>query len=373
MDKFSLKDIKKLNYSGVYHYIYQHDLAAKQAIANDLSMSLPTVTQHLNTLLEKGLIVQNGSLNSSIGRKATAYSIVADSKLTIGVEILKQRLTIVGVDLRGNTVNVKTRDIPYDNSDSYYQAVSKEILSFIHDLNVREDQVLGIGFGLQGLVSQDGEEIIYGKVLGCTGITIRVFKQYLDYPCRFVHDAECAAICELWDNPQLQDAMYLSLGYHMGGALIINGAVSNGRTGRTGTIEHMTLVPDGLDCYCGQKGCVECYCSALSLLTRHKDLESFFQDLQAQKKTAQNHWRSYLEYLAITINNLHMTIDCDIILGGHVAPYLQSTDLDFLHRRIREITAFPEHDTFIFLGARKKHAVSIGAALPYIRTYLEQI
>ena len=135
----------------------------------------------------------------------------------------------------------------------------------------------------------------------------------------------------------------------------------------------MTLVPDGLDCYCGQKGCVECYCSAQSLLADCKDLDTFFQDLSAQKKAASSRWQSYLKYLAITINNLHMTIDCDIILGGHIAPYLRSEDLDFLHKRIRKITAFPEKATFIFQGARKKHAVSTGAALPYIRAYLEQI
>lgn len=65
----------------------------------------------------------------------------------------------------------------------------------------------------------------------------------------------------MWSNPDISDALYLSIGRHLGGALILNGEISVGRTGRSGTFEHMTLVPNGKRCYCGQNGCVECYCS----------------------------------------------------------------------------------------------------------------
>lgn len=50
MEQFSLTDIKKKNLSDVYHYIYMNPSCSKQDIATALSVSLPTVSQHLTTL-----------------------------------------------------------------------------------------------------------------------------------------------------------------------------------------------------------------------------------------------------------------------------------------------------------------------------------
>lgn len=56
MEQFSLTDIKKKNLSDVYHYIYMNPSCSKQDIATALSVSLPTVSQHLTTLESEQLI-----------------------------------------------------------------------------------------------------------------------------------------------------------------------------------------------------------------------------------------------------------------------------------------------------------------------------
>lgn len=373
MEKFSLSDIKKMNYSDVYHFIYSNDKCSKQAIANALQMSLPTVTQHLNLLLDGGLIQTCGQLKSQIGRKAVAYTIVPDARISIGVEILKKRVTVAAVDLYGHIISHNVCPLLFSNTDGYYREVSEEVQKFIADSAIQEDHILGISFALQGLVSQDGRSVIYGKILDCTGLSVQTFEQYLDYPCRFVHDAECAAMTELWDRQDLLDALYLSLGYHLGGAVIIGGEIQSGRTGRTGTIEHMTLVPDGLPCYCGQKGCMECYCSAGSLLSSSEDLDSFFAVKAQGNPQYQKRWEDFLGSLAAAINNLHMVIDSEVILGGHLAPYMTEDDLAYLTARLQEITAFPEKESFLSLGKRKSSTVAIGAALYYTKDFMQNM
>ena len=89
------------------------------------------------------------------------------------------------------------------------------------------------------------------------------------------YDAECAAGLELWKHTELTDAVYLSLGEHLGGAIIADGKIQRGRTGRTGAFEHMTLEKGGRQCYCGKLGCVECYCSADALLHSGEALPDF--------------------------------------------------------------------------------------------------
>lgn len=373
MDKFSLTDIKKMNYSDVYHVIYENNHMSKQAIANTLQMSLPTVTQHLNSLTASGLIQKSGQLESQIGRKAAAYSIVPQAKVAIGVEILKERVLILALDLYGEQIERINLIEKFEITREYFEKISKTIIDFIRSLSLSNEQILGVGFGLQGLVSQDGTEMIYAKILGCTGLQISCFAQYLPFPCRFIHDAECAALSDLWNNPDITNAIYLSIGYHLGGALIINGQISSGRTGRSGTYEHMTLVPDGLPCYCGQRGCMECYCSARALLNENEDLEDFFHSKEEGSPDALKRWDTFLGYLAMAINNLHMVIDCDIVLGGHIAPYLKEEDIAKLHQLVQQNTAFPEEEPFILQGRRRKHAIAIGAALPYTLEFLNQI
>ena len=73
MEQFSLTDIKKKNLSDVYHYIYMNPSCSKQDIATALSVSLPTVSQHLTTLESEQLIEKCGRLSSSVGRRANAY------------------------------------------------------------------------------------------------------------------------------------------------------------------------------------------------------------------------------------------------------------------------------------------------------------
>ena len=72
MEQFSLTDIKKKNLSDVYQYIYMNPSCSKQEIATALSVSLPTVTQHLTTLESQNLIEKCGRLSSSVGRRAVA-------------------------------------------------------------------------------------------------------------------------------------------------------------------------------------------------------------------------------------------------------------------------------------------------------------
>lgn len=373
MEKFSLTDIRKKNYSEIYHFIYREKCSSKQQIANALQMSLPTVTQHLTSLNDAGLIEKNGLISSNIGRKAAAYKIKPTAKVAVGVEILTKQVIIVVLDLYGQIITRVKLPITFTQEEAYFDLLSKSIQAQLDACHIQPEQVLGVGFGLQGLVSEDGCEMIYGKILNCTGLHVSCFQTYLAYPCRFIHDAECAAALELWHNPDLTDALYLSLGLHLGGAVITDGQIKTGRTGRTGTFEHMTLVSNGKTCYCGKQGCVECYCSASALLDKSETLEQFFDAVRQNSSTHVARWTEYLGWLSMALNNLHMVLDSVIILGGHIAPFLTDADLDQLFSFVQERTAFPETENFLRLGVQEKDVVAMGAAIPFINEFLSSI
>jgi glucokinase len=64
----------------------------------------------------------------------------------------------------------------------------------------------------------------------------------------------------------------LTIGTGVGGAIISDGVLLKGGFGIGGELGHVVLIPGGRDCGCGQKGCVESYCSGTALLKSAREL-----------------------------------------------------------------------------------------------------
>ena len=365
--------IKKTNRQQIYTYIYEHRKVSQQEIAYGLHLSRPTVATNLAEMEEDGLIYKNGLLDSDqIGRKAAAYSVAAAYRIAIGVELTRRQVKIIAVDLYGKKIRRVVLDIPYRNLEAYYKQVCDGILSFIEELPVDDRAILGIGFAMQGLVSSDGTTVTYGVILDCTGLTIDVFTRWLPYPCTFIHDPDGAALSELWSSPELTDAVYLSLSRHLGGSMIIDRAIRAGKHGHSATFEHIRAKPLGEPCYCGKQGCWETVCSMEALLG-DSEPEPFFEAVRQGDPEAARRWQEYLLSLGKLIAGLHLLYDADFILGGHLAPFFREEDIRTLYEEIRRITPFQEDYDFILISKMPSHNITIGAALPYIRRFLEDI
>lgn len=372
-NNITFQDIKKGNYSSIYHLLYQNGKLSKQEIANQLHLSLPTVTQNLVRLEKEKLIEKSGQFESSVGRRATAYAISPQARISIGVEIQKKTVNILAIDLLGDAFQEKKLVMKYSNEERYYKELSESIQSFISSLDVSQEQVLGIGFAVQGLTSNDGKKITYGKILVSTGLDVEVFSQYLPYPCIFLHDAKCAATTELWVRKDIGDAVYLSIGTHLGGAIIINNQIYMGKEGHSGTVEHMTINPEGPLCYCGKRGCMETYSSVNALLESGETLDIFFEKVRSGVVSYVKRWNTFLDHLAFSMNNLHLVLNREFIIGGHISSYLIEEDIDILHEKTKGKSAFPNDDRFIHISSLPAIGVPIGAAIPFVQSFLGAI
>lgn len=128
-----------------------------------------------------------------------------------------------------------------------------------------------------------------------------------------------------------------------------------------------------LPCYCGKKGCLEAYCSADALTGGRVDLDTFFAALRAGESTETARWQRYLFDLATAINKMHMVIDCDVILGGHIAPYLTDEDLGQLFSLVQQKSSFAEQRSYIHVGTCTHAVVTTGAALLFVNDFLNSI
>lgn len=371
MDKITPAGQKRLNKSHVYTYIYQHKQTSKQELSSALNLSLPTVSQNIKELMDDGLITKSGLFKSESGRKPQIIQCCCDAKIAIGIDVLKETVKIVAVDLYGTIIYTSSFPVHYQNEDSYYQIVKHLITDFINNLPYSQNQILGIGIATQGIVSSDGSSIIYGKIMNNAGLTLDVFSQHLDYPCIFIHDAEAAASAELWFNHEITDAVYLGLNRNIGGAVIINREMHRSCFSQCGSIEHISINPNGRLCHCGRKGCLEAYCSGASL---EKDsglpLELFFTRLRNQDTACLTIWNQYLQNLAIFIDNIRFAVSGVVILDGLIASYFTEDDYAALEHFVQK-TDFA--DLLLLPGNGKKNASALGAALYYIDNFLKEI
>lgn len=367
--------VKKINRSKVYQYIYRKKITSKLQIVQDLQMGLSTVSQNLNLLEQDGLIEKNGYFESTGGRKANAIQIVSDFRISIGIGILKNMFHITAVDLYGNALYTNTIPFPYSNTPDYYKQVTDKIKEFIATNQYDEEKILGVSIATQGITSPDHSTVLYGNIMNNTGMILEDFSRYLPYPCYLEHDSKSAAFLELWKHPELDSAVVFLLNRNLGGAIITNHQIHQGSSMHSGTIEHICINPDGPLCYCGNRGCLETYCSANALeQAAGMNIKDFFSLLREKKSPQLTQiWKDYLHHLAFAMKNLNLIIDAPIIISGYLAPYFLEDDIAYLTKHINVSSPFALTKEHIFVGTNGQYTPAIGAALFYVNQFIHSI
>ena len=367
--------LKKINKSKVYQYIYKSKVTSKLQIVSDLQMGLSTVSQNLNLLEQEGLIERNGYFDSTGGRKAQAIQIVPDFKISIGIGILKNMFHLTAVDLYGNAIFTDTFSVPYSNTSAYYEQIAETIREFTASNQYTEEKVLGISIATQGITSPDHTTVTYGTIMNNTGMKLEEFTRRLPYPCYLEHDSKSAAFLELWNHPELDSAVVFLLNRNLGGAIIANHQIHQGNSMHSGTLEHMCINPDGPLCYCGNRGCLETYCSVDSLeQAAGMTIKEFFPLLR-EKKSSQliQVWEDYLNHLAFAMKNLNLIVDAPIIISGYLAPYFTDEDLSYLTEHINLAAPFKLDEGQILVGTNGQYTPAIGAALHFVDQFIHTV
>lgn len=379
--------LKKINKSKVYHYIYQQHTTSKLQIVQELQMGLSTVSQNLTLLEQEGYIQRNGYFDSTGGRKAQTIQIVPDFRISIGIGILKEMFHMTAIDLYGHILDMETISLSYADTDAYYKQMTEKIQAFITSHHYDPQKILGISIATQGITSSDHTTVTYGKILHNTGMNVDHFSSRLPFACHLEHDSKSAAHLELWNHPELDSAIVILLNRNLGGAIITDRHIHQGSTMHSGTLEHMCVNPDGPLCYCGNRGCLETYCSADALeQASSMPIPDFFHSLREisrhtadtdtdEKKSSQisQIWEDYLNHLAFAMKNLNLIIDAPMILSGYLASFLTEEDTQYLLKQINAATPFPLRKEQILVGTYGQYTQAAGAALYYVETFLNTL
>lgn len=92
----------------------------------------------------------------------------------------------------------------------------------------------------------------------------KLIKKYYTQPVALTNDANAAALGEMYYGAAkgMRDFIVITLGTGLGSGIVVDGNLVYGHDGFAGEIGHTVVFPDGRQCGCGKKGCLETYVSA---------------------------------------------------------------------------------------------------------------
>lgn len=130
------------------------------------------------------------------------------------------------------------------------------------------------GIGMPSYVNPQTGLLVHANCFGWKNVPIYDYlRKQLPLPIYIANDANCAAYGEVLAGAaaNYSDALMLTLGTGVGGGIILNKKIFSGYDTMGAELGHTKLVYDGALCTCGQKGCLEAYCSATALIRIMKE------------------------------------------------------------------------------------------------------
>ena len=193
---------------------------------------------------------------------------------------MEARHVVIGIDIGGTTTALGFVDrhgevlakalLPTQGQEPAQELVLR-IFDSIQDLRKNHPvqlKVEGVGIGVPNANHAKGTvenpvNLSWGESTDLAGLV----RMHQNLPVAVTNDANAAAIGEmLFGGAQgMRDFIVITLGTGLGSGIVANGELVYGNNGDAGELGHTLVDPEGRQCNCGNRGCLETYASATGL------------------------------------------------------------------------------------------------------------
>lgn len=254
---------------------------ARTEIASRVGLTVQTVSTIIRELEEQQLVLSAHGRPAGRGVPPTTLMINPDGGHAIGIQITPLAISGALINLGGEMLASVRRDATQVGPDEAFAIIG----DIIADMKTRcsDKKLLGIGMAMPGPFGVDSMSFVGSTTMvGWHGVDICAqLERVADLPAFLEIDMAAAALGEqLYGyGTELSDYYFIFFGHGLGGTMVQDGKCLRGHWGNAGEIGHIPVVPDGIACACGNRGCLERYVSLEALGTRNVSEEEWIVEV----------------------------------------------------------------------------------------------
>jgi len=382
----TVRGLRRENRAAVLWSLYFSQPGTRQDLSAATGLSAASVTNVIRELLNEGIVVEAGSVDSDGGRPRVMLEVNPDHGYVIGADIGETRVRVELFDL---AMRERAKaDFPLNPREHDVDVVVASILSGLDSVltesGIEPAAVLGVGVGIPGIVEQGPEALVHGQTYGWEAVPLeRLLRAGTDLPLHIENGAKTMGQAELWFGAGrgARNAVVALIGSGVGASLISGGTTYRGATSSAAEWGHTTVMVGGRKCRCGSAGCLEAYVGAQAILERYgrptagNDEESALAALVDAADTeplAAAILDETADYLGAGIGSLINLFNPErVILGGWAGLLLGGRLLPRIRESARRHSLrHPFAATSLELGQLGPEAVALGAATLPVEVFL---
>lgn len=293
-------------------------------------MSRTAVASRVGALVDAGLLLPGGPLESTGGRPAAGLLFNRNAGVVLAAAIGRSRSQLAVLDLLGDELGTVSVDHELGSGpDEVMPTVVAALADLLEDIDA---PILGLGMSIPGAVDPDRGTSIDSRVMrGWDGVELRPYFAPLgeDIPLFLGKDTEIMARSERTGHGAgARVVLVVKASTGLGLGILNHGEVLSGQHGGAGEIGHTKVdLAEGLACRCGEFGCLETIAGGWALVAKMNELGrpvDHIRDLVALAVSGDAETRQMLresgrqlgEVLAVAINLLNPDA---VVLGGDMA------------------------------------------------------
>ncbi|HIX36330.1 MAG TPA: ROK family protein [Candidatus Blautia pullistercoris] len=226
------------------------------------------------------------------------------------------------------------------------QKVGERALELLEKNGIPMDQCVGAGIGVPGTVDRKAGVVRYSNNIRWEEVRLAdEIGKYLPIPVEIANNADCAALGEAvaGAGKECSDVVMLTLGTGVGGGIILDGEIYEGRGMGGSELGHMVIVENGEPCTCGRRGCLEAYVSITALKReayraagKEMDQEEIFALAEQGDPEMKKVVDTYIRRLGLGIVNIVNIFRPQLVLLGGDIPKQGEALLSPLRRIVEE-------------------------------------
>ena len=197
--------------------------------------------------------------------------------MKIGIDIGGSHVAVGLIETYGKIICKSEEDLNNNLKEKDFEkkllnSIIEQIENVLKQNNLDITKISSIGIAVPGMVSET--HIIKAENLHIKDYNIvSEINKYYNVPIKLRNDAKCAALAEkeYGSLKKCDDAMFVTIGTGIGGAVFLKGELLVPTKYEGFEIGHMVIEKDGLKCNCGRCGCFEKYASMKALRTNMEE------------------------------------------------------------------------------------------------------